>query len=103
MPKTILSTKYSVAIPEGVTVGVKARVVTVKGPRGELTKSFKHRAIDITDQGDKLRVDSWYGTKKDIACVRTIASHIDNMIIGVTQVRVCVCVIVCVWMDGSGL
>ncbi len=29
-------------IPEGVTVDIKSRVVTVKGKLGTLTKSFKH-------------------------------------------------------------
>ncbi len=29
-------------IPEGVNVDIKARTVTVKGPLGKLTKSFRH-------------------------------------------------------------
>jgi large subunit ribosomal protein L9e len=28
-------------------VSVKSREVTVKGPRGSLTKSFRHLAVDI--------------------------------------------------------
>lgn len=43
----MLNTKQSVTIPEGVEVSVKARVVTVKGPRGSLTRSFRHLAVDI--------------------------------------------------------
>ena len=43
----ILNTKQSVTIPEGVEASVKARVVTIKGPRGTLDRSFRHLAIDI--------------------------------------------------------
>ena len=43
----ILNTKQSVAIPDGVDVNVKARVVTVKGTRGTLVRSFRHLAVDI--------------------------------------------------------
>jgi large subunit ribosomal protein L9e len=32
---------------KGVDVSVKSRVVTVKGTRGTLTKTFRHLAVDI--------------------------------------------------------
>ena len=34
-------------IPEGVTVVVKARNVTVEGPRGKLTKNIGHVSMDV--------------------------------------------------------
>ena len=34
-----------VTVDRGVTVAVKARVVTVTGPRGTLTKNFKHLKV----------------------------------------------------------
>ena len=43
----ILNTKQSVTIPDGVDASVKARVVTIKGPRGTLDRSFRHLAVDI--------------------------------------------------------
>jgi len=84
--KQILNTRY-VVIPEGVTVVIKARVVTVTGPRGTLTRTFKHRALEITrvDGGKKLRVDIWFGLKKQLAALRTCCSHMQNMITGVTK------------------
>jgi len=30
-------------------------------------------------------VEKWFGTKKEIAAVRTVCSHIENMIKGVTK------------------
>jgi large subunit ribosomal protein L9e len=36
-------------------------------------------------QGKYIRVDLWFATRKQLACVRTIMSHIDNMFTGVTK------------------
>lgn len=63
--KTLLATRY-VSIPEDVTLDVKSRVVTVTGPRGELVQSFKHVNLDLQKTGNKLRVDLWFGTRKQV-------------------------------------
>jgi hypothetical protein len=44
--KDVSSIEY-LDIPEGVTVQVKARKVTVEGPRGTLTKNAGHIQMDI--------------------------------------------------------
>jgi len=81
----------SVKIPEGVKISAKSRRVIVHGPRGVLRRSFRHLAIDITvaknksDNKQTLTVEKWFGTKKEIAAVRTVCSHIENMIKGVTK------------------
>jgi len=78
-------------IPEDVFVSIKARVVEVKGPRGKLTKSLRHINMDIQlhsyKKGAKpiIALTVWQGGRKHIACLRTIRSMINNMIIGVTK------------------
>ena len=68
---------------------MKARVVTVKGKRGKLEKSFKHVAVDIkvlkTKEGTKLIIEMWFGSYKNKAVVKSVASAIINMIDGVTK------------------
>jgi large subunit ribosomal protein L9e len=82
--KQIISSK-EISIPEGVEVTVKSRVVKVKGPRGELERSFKFTKIDLqVIDGKVLRAELWFGNKKAIAGVRSITSAIANMITGVT-------------------
>ncbi|WP_395239526.1 50S ribosomal protein L6, partial [Salmonella sp. s54412] len=62
----------------------KSRTVTVKGPRGTLVRSFKHLRLELKlISKKKLKVDVWFATRKELACVRTICSHIQNMIKGV--------------------
>lgn len=76
----------SVKIPENVTIDVKARVVTVKGPRGSLSRDFRHQAVEMEKVGTKfIKLTKWCGTKSEIASLQTFASHIENMILGVTQ------------------
>lgn len=72
-----------VKIPEGLTVHVKSRLVTVKGPRGVLKRNFKHLAVDIRMMNPRLlKVEKWFGSKKELAAVRTVCSHVENMIKG---------------------
>ncbi|KAL7719185.1 60S ribosomal protein L9 [Entamoeba marina] len=94
MPRLLKNTE-TVAIPEGVKVEIFRKKVTVSGPRGTLERDFKHPKVDIYKDKLVLRkngpkeeavvVDMWYGTRRDTAVVRTITSHIENMITGVTK------------------
>ena len=34
-----------------------------------------------------LQVEKWFGTRKELAAVRTVCSHVQNMMKGVTLVR----------------
>ncbi|TFK29395.1 60S ribosomal protein L9 [Coprinopsis marcescibilis] len=75
-------------IPEGVDVIVKARLITVTGPRGTLTKNVKHINMDIRvikGKKNKVLLTVWQGSRKHVACLRTIRSLINNMILGVTK------------------
>ncbi|XP_041124317.1 60S ribosomal protein L9-like [Polyodon spathula] len=84
--KTILSNQ-TVNIPDNVEVSQKGCTVVVKGPRGALFREFNHINLELSLLGNKqkrLRVDKWWGNRKELATVRTICSHVQNMIKGVT-------------------
>jgi large subunit ribosomal protein L9e len=58
----------------------------VTGPRGTLNKDLRHLPIEITPiSKKKLLIRVWHGKRKHVACIRTVASHIENMITGVTK------------------
>jgi len=100
--KTLLATR-SIEIPDGLEVQVHARKVKVKGPLGELERDFKHMSMDLNildgaamgktveEDGEAMvnkkfiKVDLWFATRKQLACVRTICSHIENLFVGVTR------------------
>ncbi|RIA98721.1 ribosomal protein L6, alpha-beta domain-containing protein [Glomus cerebriforme] len=73
------------SIPKDVKIKVKSRIVTVEGVRGTLTKNLRHIDLEIQVMKDKIRLVVWHGTRKHVACLRTVKAHIDNMIIGVTK------------------
>merc|ERR1712156_716829 len=56
------------------------------GARGTLTKAFKHLAVDIymVDK-ETIKVEKWFGKKKQLASVRTVCSHIENLFKGVMK------------------
>ncbi|OMJ78473.1 hypothetical protein SteCoe_21717 [Stentor coeruleus] len=76
-----------IKIPEGVTVTSHARTVTVTGPRGKLSKTFKHVPVDIQilDGGKVVKIDSWFANKKQAACVKSVLSAIENLFTGVLK------------------
>ncbi|KAL0400511.1 UNVERIFIED_CONTAM: 60S ribosomal protein L9 [Sesamum latifolium] len=88
--KTILSSD-TMDIPDGVKITVKAKLIEVEGPRGKLSRDFKHLSLDfqlITDEDTgkkKLKVDAWFGSRKTTAAIRTALSHVSNLINGVTK------------------
>lgn len=85
--KQILNTEY-VDVPEGVKLEVKTRCVRVTGKRGMLQREFKHLRLEMRMvTAKKLRVDAWFKNRKELSALRTVCSHIENMIKGVTQVR----------------
>ena len=77
-----------------VTVTLKARKVTVKGKRGEVTKNFSHLAVELQKlkqndnkrSGSFIRIRMWFGGYKQACAVNTLKSLIENMITGVTEV-----------------
>ncbi len=73
-----------IEIPKDVKVTAKSRVVTVTGPRGKITKQFKHVKIEIEVKDNKVYVHTYMTTYKQSAILVTISSHIRNMIKGVT-------------------
>lgn len=70
-----------------VEVTVKSRKVIVRGPRGTLRRDFRHMSVDIKKIGkNQLMVEKWFGITKELSAVKTVCSHIENMMKGVTKV-----------------
>jgi large subunit ribosomal protein L9e len=73
-------------IPEGVNVNIKARIVTVTGPRGTLTKNLRHVDVTFSKVSDRqIRITVQHGDRKHVAALRTVKSLVANMITGVTK------------------
>ena len=74
-----------IAIPAGVTVTVgEGNVVTVKGPKGELTKALCP-AMTIENDGAVLHVKRPNDEKENRALHGLTRSLLHNMVVGVTE------------------
>ena len=76
--------KKPVQVPAGVTVTVNDVDVTVKGPKGELSRTFSH-LVKIEEEGEELvvsRVDESTESNAQQGLVRTL---LHNMVVGVSE------------------
>lgn len=76
--------KKPVLIPAGVSVAIDGSHVTVKGPKGELSRTFSP-LVTIEEEGQELhvlRVDDSTESNAQHGLTRTL---LNNMVIGVTE------------------
>lgn len=76
--------KQPITIPAGVTCTFVAGVFTVKGPKGELMRAFKHGVV-ITLAENTVTLVPKDKSHQNLALWGTYAAHIRNMIVGVTE------------------
>ncbi len=75
----------TVEIPENVEVKVEGGSISVKGPLGELSRDFRQPSMLIEQVNHTLNISSHNARKREVEIVGTIASHVENMIKGVTK------------------
>ena len=75
--------KSPIEIPAGVTVQVKDNVVTVKGPKGELSQEI-NPAITIEQEGNQLEVKRPNDERQNRAMHGLYRALIHNMVVGVS-------------------
>ena len=76
--------KLPVTIPAGVTISVQGTVVTVKGPKGELTQEIDPN-ITVTVEGAVCTVSRHDDEKQNRAFHGLYRSLISNMVVGVSE------------------
>merc|ERR1711977_101891 len=76
-------------IPSGVELTVNSRHFRVKGPRGEIQRNLNHLLVDAqvfrSASKNVLKIDAHLASKKHLAAVKSLRSHVANMITGVTR------------------
>jgi len=75
----------TIQVPDGVTVTLAGKKVTVTGTKGTLTRDFSYVPISLSAEGQTVRVWAEWPRKKEAALVGTVHSHIQNLITGVQK------------------
>lgn len=73
-----------VILPEGVTVTQNGNDVTVKGPKGELTRAFVPN-IKMNIEGNEVVFTRPNDEKENRALHGTMRANFNNMVVGVSQ------------------
>ncbi len=76
--------KHPITVPAGVDVKVEGQTVTVKGPKGTLTKEFKP-SMKVTVDGGQVKVERPDDEAANRALHGLTRTLINNMVIGVTE------------------
>jgi large subunit ribosomal protein L6 len=59
--------------------------VKIKGPKGEVEKTFSRLNVHVSLENNKFTIQSHFGKKREASMVGTIAGHLKNMITGVNE------------------
>ena len=73
-----------IAVPSGVTVSIDDARVSVKGPKGELSRAIPSR-VSVTQEGEEVIVTRENDEREARAMHGMFRSLINNMVIGVTE------------------
>lgn len=73
-----------IVLPAGVEVVNKDHVVTVKGPKGELTREFD-RNIEIKVEGNEVSLHRPNDSKEMKTIHGTTRANLNNMVVGVSE------------------
>jgi large subunit ribosomal protein L6 len=74
-----------VEIPGTVQLNLEGKKVTVTGSKGKIERDFTHAKLELSHDGDVLRISVENPRKAEAALVGTIGAHVKNMIKGVTE------------------
>ena len=77
--------RKEIGLPEGVTINLENSVVKLKGPKGEVERSFHHPKINILVEGTTIVLITLKATKREKTIIGSFESHIKNMVHGVQE------------------
>merc|ERR1719167_1452 len=83
-----LSTSSTISIPSSITPTItSSSTITITGPLGSLTRNFSHTHLffSLDSNNSSLKVLTYLSSKKRSSLVKTVTTHIQNMINGVTK------------------
>jgi large subunit ribosomal protein L6 len=77
--------KTQIKVPEGLTATLENDVITIKGEKGELSRTFSHPRIKIKVNADIIEVSGKNVIRKEKALIGTFVAHIKNMVKGLNE------------------
>lgn len=79
------SLSKEVEMPQGVTAEVKGDDLTVKGPKGEVTKNFRYPRVNTKVEANKIVFSTDRLTQREKKIIFTYVAHAKNLVKGVSE------------------
>jgi len=79
------SIEFKIELPQGVSAGFENGLLTIKGPNGEVKRTFLDDRVKMRLNGRIVEISVFLPDKKDSALAGTWRAHVRNMIRGVTE------------------
>ena len=73
----------TIEIPQGVSISYDSINLLVKGPKGEVKRTFVDPQIKIKVENNKLNINCKKSTKRESKKIYSYKAHFKNMILGV--------------------
>lgn len=74
-----------IELPDKTQATVSGRKVTVKGPKGEVSREFKILGVKLAQEGNKITLTTEHAKQAEKKKFYTVKSHIKNMVEGATN------------------
>jgi large subunit ribosomal protein L6 len=74
-----------IELAEGVTAEIVGDSLKVKGPKGDIERSFRHPKVNVDVADKKIVLKAIKGTKREKTIMGSFFSHIKNMVQGVQE------------------
>ncbi|MDP3698115.1 MAG: 50S ribosomal protein L6 [Nanoarchaeota archaeon] len=74
-----------IELKSGVTAQLQGNMLKIKGPKGEIIRSFLHPKINLSIEGNKIVLFAPRSTKREKTMLGSFESHIVNMVQGVVE------------------
>ena len=75
----------TVALPNGITATLADGIMTVKGPKGEVSRAMRDPLLSVKVAGNNVVIACAKGTKRQKRVINSFVAHLNNMITGVQQ------------------
>lgn len=77
--------REEITLPASVNAHLQDGALVLKGPKGEVSRSFAHPMVKVMVEGNKVILTSLKGTRRERTIVGSFAAHIQNSIKGVQE------------------
>ena len=74
-----------IEFPEGVSATLSKGNLTIKGPKGEVSRDFFNPRLSMVLTGNKITMGSLKATKREQKIFNSFTAHIKNMLKGVQE------------------